>query len=302
MYLRYTVPQQSGGKKLLTVLKAEMHLSASLVRRLKQVQAIYADGRPVYTDHVVSPGEEITADLAAAEPVCDVVPESGPVRIIFEDECFLAADKPAGLLVHPSRARYTGTLANYMAGYLQKSVGSGCCHAVNRLDRDTSGVVLFAKNSHGKALASKALAAPDARKEYLALVFGRPDPSGTVDLPIRRLREGDMMRIVAEDGQSAVTHFETVATASYDGADISLLRLVLGTGRTHQIRVHCLAMGCPVLGDILYYTERSRALSQKLGIAGQALHAHRLAFTEPLSGVHLELTAPPPEIFGRFLK
>ena len=293
MILRYTVPQQSGSKKLLTVLKAEMHLSASLVRRLKHVQAIYVDGRPVYTDHVVAPGEKITADLLAAEPACDIVPENGPLTILFEDKCFLAADKPSGLLVHPSRARYMGTLANYVAGYLLNSGGSGCCHAVNRLDRDTSGIVLFAKNSHWKALGSRALRGSEAEKDYLALVEGVPEgPSGTIDLPIRRQRSGDMLRIVADDGQRAVTHFETVATTSYDGADVSLLHLVLETGRTHQIRVHCLAMGHPLLGDNLYHTASSQALSERLGIRTQALHAGRLQFRHPLTEELVTLTAP----------
>lgn len=131
----------------------------------------------------------------------DIVPENGTLEILYENEGLLAVNKPAGILVHPSRARYLGTLSNYVAGYLEKEYGFGCCHAVNRLDRDTSGVVLFAKNSHYKDLAAKALKEETASKEYLALVLGTVEPDkGTVSMPIRRLREGDMRRIVSPDG------------------------------------------------------------------------------------------------------
>lgn len=291
MILSHT--EKIGGRKLLTVLRTDMQLSASMVRRLKQVQAIYVDDKPVYTDHIVSIGAVITAHIEAAEPSCDVLPETGILDILYEDEGLLAVNKPSGLLVHPSRARYTGTLANYVAGYLSAKPCAGRCHAVNRLDRDTSGVVLFAKDSHHKALAAKALKDPRTLKEYSALIMGVMDqPWGTIDLPVKRAMEGNMLRIVAPDGQSAVTHYKTMKTGKIGGCDSSLIRLRLETGRTHQIRVHCLALGKPILGDILYHTEASKALSERVGITAQALHANRLAFYHPLSGTLLDLAAP----------
>jgi 23S rRNA pseudouridine1911/1915/1917 synthase len=150
-----------------------------------------------------------------------------------------------------------------------------------------------------KARAAEALALPEAKKQYLALIYGKMDPpAGTIDMPIKRLNEGDMLRVTAEDGQRAVTHYETLAAEVMDGIEVSLLRLYLETGRTHQIRVHCHAAGHPVLGDILYYTEESRTASGKLGIETQALHAHQLFFTEPVSGQYLKLTAKVPEVFN----
>jgi 23S rRNA pseudouridine1911/1915/1917 synthase len=227
------------------------------------------------------------------------VPEAGGLDILYEDAGLLAVNKPSGVLTHPSRSRYTGTLANHAAGYLEKTTGDGRCHAVNRLDRDTSGIVLFAKNSYMKARASEALSAPNAKKEYLALVFGAMEPgSGTIDLPIKRLREEDMLRVAAADGQRAVTHYETVGNGYGPSGTVSLLLLSLETGRTHQIRVHCLALGHPVLGDHLYCTEESGELSARLGILTSALHARRLAFVEPVSHRPLVIEAPTPEAFN----
>jgi 23S rRNA pseudouridine1911/1915/1917 synthase len=298
MLLKYAASAQDAGKKVYHILRRELLLSDTMTRRLKKAGAILVDGAPAFTDRRLAAGETLTVDIGAAEPDCSLVPEKGSLDILYEDAGLLAINKPAGIITHPSRARYTGTLANLVAGYLEETSGDGRCHAVNRLDRDTSGVVLFAKNSYMKALAGASLAAPDAEKQYLALAAGvMEQPSGTIELPIRRYREGDMLRVPAPDGQRAVTHYETVSVIRAGGGLVSLLRLRLETGRTHQIRVHCLASGCPVLGDQLYATEASRALSASLGIASQALHAQRLAFTEPISRRPLVLTAEPPEAF-----
>lgn len=291
MTLTYTAAERNNGTVLLNLLKHEMEMSASLIRRLKRVQGIYVNGKPVYTNYVVAVGDVITADLAAAEPPCDIVPETGDIDIIFENEGLLAVNKPSGVIVHPSHSRYDGTLANFVAGYLEKTTGSAVCHAVNRLDRDTSGVVLFAKNSHYKSLACRALTT--AEKEYVALVFGTfKEPKGTVDLPIKRLQEQNLLRVVSPDGQDAITHYETLKAGVLDDNRVSLVRFRLETGRTHQIRVHCLASGTPVLGDTLYYTDSSKSLSELLDINSQALHAYRLTFKDPISREILSLTAP----------
>ncbi len=302
MILTYKANESDSGRKVYSIMRRELHISAALTRRLKQAGAIFLNGLPAFTDRLVSPGDTLTIDIAAAEPPCDNIPEEGGLDILYEDNGLLAVNKPPGMLTHPSRAKNTGTLANIVAGYLLKTAGDGCCHAVNRLDRDTSGVVLFAKNSHMKARASSALSLPDAEKEYLALVCGAMDaPSGVIDKPIRRLTEGDMLRVTAPDGQRAVTHYETIGTAVFREWTVSLLRLRLETGRTHQIRVHMHDAGHPILGDLLYATEESRASAEALIIASQTLHARRLSFTEPVSGRRLDLTAPVPELFARVL-
>lgn len=292
MILSYTVPD-GPERKVHTILRRELKASAALVRRLKLSDAIFANGETVFTDKMLKPGDVLTADISAAEEPCDVVPEKGELHILYEDEGMLVVNKPCGILVHPSRARYTGTLSNFTAGYLLEKEGSGVVHAVNRLDRDTGGVVVFAKNSYIKAILSDALGEDSAEKKYFAVVHGKmPAEEGTVDAPIKRLAEGDMMRGVAPDGQRAVTHYRVLGECDAEGEDISLLYLTLETGRTHQIRVHCTHMGCPILGDCLYYTDASRALSEKLGVSAQLLHAVDLFFTHPVSGKELTFHAP----------
>ncbi len=274
-----TYTEKIGGRKLYNVLRRDMGVSLTMVRRLKWSGALFVNGESAHTDYILAPGDVVTADVEGVERKTALVPQEGPLGIIYEDEGLLAVVKPTGMLTHPSRSRYDGTLSNYVSGYLLRTSGSGVCHAANRLDRDTGGIVLFAKNAHYQALACAALAAESAVKEYSALVMGRPvTGEGVIDLPIRRLSGGSMMRTAAEEGQRAVTKYSVIKTGEICGAEVSMLRLRLLTGRTHQIRVHCLASGCPVLGDLLYRTEESLRFSERLGVSPQALWAERLAF------------------------
>jgi len=287
MELKFVATEKDEGRELLRVLRGDMALSAALVRKLKVRGGIFVNSRPAYTNYRLSPGDVVTCSLDLAEEDSDIVPERGEIDIIYEDEWLLAVHKPSGQLSHPSRARYTGTLANYVSCYL-----GGVCHAVNRLDRDTSGIVLFAKSSYAKARAAEALR-EDGEKEYLALAYGSfENKKGTIDAPIKRLRERDMRRGVCEDGERAVTYYKVLGERICFGEPVSALRLRLETGRTHQIRVHCEYLGHPLLGDVLYYTPESRALSEKLGINAQALHAFRLCFNHPFTGERLELVCP----------
>ena len=282
MILTLTAPRE--GQTVRDAARRELLVSASMLRRLKAADAIHVNGERAFADRRLAAGDTLTLDLAAAEPPCGLVPEQGPVDVLWEIEGLLAVNKPCGTIVHPTRSRYTGTLSNFVAGRLPEHV----CHAVNRLDRDTSGVVLFAENAYWKDLASRALD-ESGEKAYLALVFGMPAPlSGTVDAPIARESPNALRRIVSDGGQRAVTHYETLA--SY--GEYSLVLLRLDTGRTHQIRVHMQHIGCPVLGDGLYRTEASAALSARLGLAAQALHAQTLAFTLPFGRGPVTVTAP----------
>ncbi|MCL2402544.1 MAG: RluA family pseudouridine synthase [Oscillospiraceae bacterium] len=300
MILSYTIKETDRGRTVFSILRNELHISAALVRRMKTANAIRICGIPVYTNHIVTPGETVTADINAAEPQCDNLPEDGELDILFENAGLIAVNKPAGIIVHPSRAKNTGTLSNFVAGFLLKSGNDPSCHSVNRLDRDTTGVTLFAKNSHMKARTAAALNDKSTVKEYTALVYGHFPDQGVIDLPIRRLAEGDMFRAVLPDGQRAVTHYKILRV--FSGAfTFSLVQFRLETGRTHQIRVHCLHLGHPVLGDRLYNTDASRDISHALGITSQALHAYKLGFTEPLSGEFIELTAPYPDVFNHIL-
>lgn len=282
MILKFTA--REGGKTVYTAARRELNVSASLLRRLKAVEAIRVNGKRAFTNCILNAGDTLTLDLSAAEAPCGVVPELGELEILWESFGLLAVNKPCGLIVHPTHSRYMGTLANFVAGYLP----DGVCHVVNRLDRDTSGAILFANSAHHKDIASRALS-ETGEKEYLALVFGRPDPAcGSVNIPIKRISEGSMLRTAMPGGQTALTRYETLCTFE----NVSLLRIYIETGRTHQIRVHMLHIGCPLLGDSLYKTKASMEASEAFGITAQALHARRLSFTEPVCGQRVDILAP----------
>ncbi len=282
--LTFAAKDNDTGRKVYSVLKNDMRLSATAIKRLKHSErGILLNGAPVFTDHRLSPGDVITVDLDLSECEPDFIPERDDIEILYESGGLLAVYKPSGMLAHPSRAQYTGTLTNYVSGYLLYEYGSPVCHAVNRLDRETSGVMLFAKSAYMKTLTAKSLES-FCLKEYRAVLLGTmPETSGVIDAPIRRLHEREMRRVVAKDGQRAVTHYEVLRVGQCDGMDITEARFRLETGRTHQIRLHCDYIGAPVLGDKIYRTEQSREFSERHGIDGQLLTAERLCFREPLS-------------------
>lgn len=261
--------------KLLSFLRRELGLSSSLVKRLKWQGAFLLDGLPVRVDQPVQPGQTITVRLDEAAP--DFPPEDAPLDILYEDEALLAVDKPAGLLMHPSFYRNTGTLANRVLGYYRRTGQACAVHPVSRLDRDTFGVVLLAKNAHIHGL----LMAAPKEKRYEALVWGEPGgDSGVWTAPIARCPGESLLRRVSPDGKAAESRFLVLSR----GSGWSHLQLEPVTGRTHQLRVHCAHAGCPILGDPQYGTEASLSLSRELGIGTQRLCAVRLALRHPLSG------------------
>lgn len=272
--------------KVLTFLRGELGLSSSLVKRLKWQNALLLDGVPVHTDRMVLPGQELTVILDEAAP--DYPAEDGPLSILYEDEALLALDKPPGLLMHPSFHRNTGTLANFVAGYYARTGQACAVHPVSRLDRDTFGVVLLAKNAHIHAVLMAMQRRGQLQKTYEALTFGRPDPpAGFWDGPIGRRAGESLLREIRPDGKPARTAYETLEA----GENWAHLRLKPLTGRTHQLRLHCAHAGCPILGDPQYGTEESQALAAALGIASQQLLALSLRLPHPVTGAPLALVS-----------
>lgn len=268
--------------RLSSFLREEMQMSSGLMNRLKWKEGLFVNGNPVHTDYAVQIGDVITVPLD--EPVPDYPAQEGNLTILYEDEHLLAVDKPAGMLIHPSRSRFTGTLANFVLGYYQKTGQNSAFHPLTRLDRDTFGVVLLAKNSHIHSL----LMAGNVKKTYHAWVCGCPNAEeGIIDAPIGRLPLPSLLRQVMADGKPSVTEYKVLERRG----ELTKLALRPVTGRTHQLRVHCAHMGFPILGDPQYGNEKSREVSQKLGISTQLLCAKELIFSHPIGKQIVEISS-----------
>ena len=245
------------------------------MNRLKWQDLILVNGTPQHTDHPVKLGDVVTVELD--EPAPEYPPQDGLLTVIYEDDHLIAVDKPAGMLIHPSRSKFDGTLANYVIGYYQRTGRNFAFHPVTRLDRDTFGIVLLAKHSHSHALMQQC----DLRKTYHALVLGNwQTDRGAIDAPIARKPLPSLLREVHPEGKPCLTEFEVLER--HGGYTKLQLRPV--TGRTHQLRVHCAHLGHPILGDPQYGNEESG-----FGLVSQMLCAKRLEFDHPITGEHLIL-------------
>lgn len=266
--------------RLSSFLKDELHMSSGLINRLKWQNRILVNGQPEHNDYIVQPGDVITALLDDPQP--DFPPEDGLLDILYEDEHLLAVDKPAGMLIHPSRSKLTGTLANYVLGYYRRTWQSCAFHPLTRLDRDTFGVVLLAKNAHIHNL----LQASSLQKTYHALVYGQPQTdTGIIDAPIARMPLPSLLRYIHPEGKPSVTEYRVMERFS----ELCKLELHPVTGRTHQLRLHCAYMGFPILGDPQYGNEASRTFSRQLDLPHQMLCAHRLKFSHPITGEAMDI-------------
>ena len=264
--------------RLSSFLKGELKMSTGLMNRLKWGDAIRVNGQPQHTDFAVCLGDVVTVRLD--EPTAEYPPQDGPLTILYEDDHILAVDKPAGMLIHPSRSKNDGTLANFVLGYYQKNGQDSAFHPVTRLDRDTFGVTLLAKNSHIHSLLQQI----DLQKTYRAVVYGGPvEAHGIIDAPIARRPLPSLLRYIGPEGKPSVTEFWALRRQE----ETTLLSLRPITGRTHQLRLHCCHMGFPILGDPQYFTEESRAYSEMLGLQYQQLCAYSLEFDHPITGENL---------------
>ena len=279
------VPEDVAGTRLDRFL-ADAVGSRARAQTLIDAGRVRVDGAVVPKRHLIRSGEAISIDEAPAEPTV-VAGEEAPFEVAYEDEHLLVVDKPAGVVVHPARGHWDGTLAQALAGRAAGGGEAWRAGIVHRLDRDTSGLLVVAKSDAVHRALKALLAERRLRREYLALVDGHPSArTGTIDAPIgRHRRDRKLMSVDSDDPREARTHFEIERLLP--GA--ALLRVALETGRTHQIRVHLAAIGHPVCGDPQYGT------AGRFGLTRQFLHAARLAFVHPVTGEEVDVRSALPD-------
>lgn len=273
-------------------------LTRSAAQRLLEAGAVRLAGRPVRKNYRTAPGDVLEVDIPAPQPV-DLVPQDIPLDIVYEDGDVIVVNKPVGMVVHPAPGHSDGTLVNallYHCGNTLSGInGTLRPGIVHRIDRDTSGLIIAAKNDAAHLALAAQLADHTLARTYECLAAGNfREDSGTVDAPIgRHPVDRKRMAVVRQGGREAVTHWEVIAR--YPG--VTHLRCRLETGRTHQIRVHLAYIGHPILGDTVYGAKKPVA-----GLTGQCLHAVGLRFIHPRTGEPVELTCPLPEEFVRMLE
>lgn len=290
--LELTVTPAQSGREVRSLLKGELGLSSTLIGRLKRTETgLLVNGRRAFTNRVLQTGDRLTVNLDAADRPPDMEPIPMELDILYEDEHLLVVNKPVPLASIPSSlAPGEPSLA---AGLLHYLGGQAPPHLVNRLDRGTTGLLAAAKNGWAHDRLRRQLHTEAFRRQYLAVCVGTPDPrEGTVALPIGRAPGSAIQRRVDAAGQSAVTDYRALE----ERGGFSLVELTPRTGRTHQIRIHMAAIGCPLAGDWLYGTE-DRTL-----IARPALHAARLDLVHPAAGRALSFSAPLPEDIKHLLE
>lgn len=287
---KYTVTSQDLGLELKDIVREHFEFSSRLRNKIKKQKLITLNGEK--RESWIKPGEGDVIEVLLPEEKSGFTPEPIPLFPVFEDDDLLIINKQPGLIVHPTRGHPTGTVANGLMNYMEKTGQSFKIRFVNRLDMDTSGLLVVAKNSYCQNDYTRQMRENSVEKRYTAILKGIiEEPSGTVDLPIGRPDPENVARGVMEGGTPSVTHYrvlERFEKSPFSGG-YTLAELLLETGRTHQIRVHMSHIGHPVAGDWLY-----GGLSPLL-IDRQALHAAALSFTHPITGERLRLKAPLPE-------
>ncbi|HEY7766917.1 RluA family pseudouridine synthase [Longimicrobium sp.] len=284
-WVKHTVSADEAGGTVQDILTKSMGVSRRMIQRLTRTKGVQLNRRPAWVNAKVREGDVVTARLADDEE-SGLVPVQMPLDVVLEDAELLVLNKPPHLLVHPTSPEHRETLSHGVAWHLARQGVRAKVRPAHRIDRDTSGLVLFAKSAHAHHRLDLQLREGGLKREYLALVDGViGDDRGVIDQPIARDPRNPALRAVRPGGEHAVTRYTVVER--FPAA--TLLRVELETGRTHQIRVHMLYAGHAVLGD-RQYGRKGLALMPR-----QALHASRLAFTHPSTGEPVEVVAELPE-------
>lgn len=284
MKLKYLV-KNNKYKNINEILSLEFKISTRLKNKLIKNNRIFLNDNVCDTRIPVKIGDKLIIDFNYEEDNSNIVPNGMDLDIIYEDEWLLIVNKPSGITIHPSILHFNNSLSNGIRAYFDKIGLKKKIRPVNRLDKDTSGLVIFAKCEYIQECLSLQMQEGILKKEYLCLVSGTINQkSGTINLPIARKEGSIMERCIDEKGKQAITHYKVIK----EFKNYSLVECRLETGRTHQIRLHMASIGHPLLGDTLYGTSSSL-------ISRQALHSYKIKFIHPITKKEIELIAKLPQ-------
>ncbi len=288
----YSIEKKNSGQSVSAYLRS-LGYSRKILTELKNTDGtVFLNSTPSPLKTILQEGDLLCVALPLESPNEKIVPSPIPLEILYEDEDLIVINKNAGIPVHPSQGNFDNTVANGLARIFSERKEPFVFRAVNRLDRDTTGLLLIAKNRVSSAILSAMASDRRIRRDYLAIASGKTGESGTVRLPIARKSESVIERCVSlSQGEDACTHYRRLAYCAE--LDCSLICLRLETGRTHQIRVHMKAIGHPLPGDFLYNPDYRF-------IHRQALHSWRMTLEHPITGQTLSFSAPVPEDFRFF--
>ena len=279
MDLIYTVQNEINIRQ---VLREHFGISNRLLLKLKQNKKIYLNNsNNIYLDMSVKENDLIKINLDFEEDNSNIVPTKMNLKILYEDDSLLIIDKPPHMPVHPSLNHYENSLSNGVKYYFNSINLHRLIRPINRLDKDTSGIVVFSKNEYIQSRLTNYI------KEYIAIVVGKLEGNGIIDKPIKRKADSIIERCVDENGEKAITEYEVLKNFNINGEDLTEVKCILRTGRTHQIRVHMAYINHPILGDTLY-GKGSNLINR------QALHAYKVKFIHPITKKEIEVISPIP--------
>lgn len=288
MNLEYKVTKNNKYKTIKSILQSHFDLSNRLITKLKKNNNIFLNNNHTNINQEINPGDTIVVDLNFEESSDNIIPTKMDLNILYEDECLIIVDKAATIPVHPSILHYSDSLSNGIKYYYEMHNINKKIRPVNRLDKDTSGIVVFAKNEYIQESLIKQMKFGKFKKYYLAILEGLLEKNtGTINAPISRKENSIIEREINSDGAKAITHYKLIKKITNNNQNLSLVEFKLETGRTHQIRVHSKYINHPILGDSLY-GNTSNIISR------QALHAYKICFIHPISNKLLTIESKMP--------
>lgn len=292
------VNENDKGKRLgIYIAENFNELSRTMIKKLIESNNVLVNDKSEKVSYKVQANDNISIDVPEAKET-KLKAQEIPLDIIYEDSDIIVVNKPKGMVVHPANGNPDGTLVNAILSICKNSLsgigGELRPGIVHRLDKDTSGLIIVAKNDKAHINMSEQIKERNVKKTYIALVRGNvPEEEATINMPIGRSTKDRKKMAVTKNGKQAITHFKVLKRYS----KYTLLEIKIETGRTHQIRVHMAEIGYPVVGDAVYSNGKN-----EFGIEGQMLHAYKLEFMHPITNKHMELTAPLPQYFEEILK